>query len=216
MQPKLITKWSVDAVLKTIEQWEDNHNLSPQKLTWKLAMLMALTASNRVSELSNLDTRFITKLPDGISFNLTKHRKNRKSNLSPGMVFYSKFPTNKKLCPCACMEVYISRTKKVRNQEHDPLFRSYIKPYNPVRGCTISRWITNCIKEAGYDVKENQNIGHSARGNSASKAQLMGIPLPDILKAGEWKSSSTYAKHYYRPDFNSAYGRNVLSTALNN
>ena len=71
---KIVPAWSVDEVLKTLITWGDNKYLEPRKLTWKLAMLIALPASNRVSELKSLDTRYMKKVPDGITFHLVKHK----------------------------------------------------------------------------------------------------------------------------------------------
>ena len=212
----LTKKWSIDAVLQMIESWGDNWELTPQKITWKTAMLMALTASNRCSELSKLDCKYMTKLPDGIVFQHTTQKKNIPSNQVPGKSYFPIFHEKRNLCPCHCIETYIKRTDKIRNEnEENMLLRSYIKPYLKVSPSTVSRWITQIIKEAGFDVKQHQLMGHSARGKSASKAHLQGIPLQEILKAGDWKSNSTYARFYYRPDFNSAYGTNILRTALN-
>ena len=215
-QLKNVNNWSVDAVLLMLENWDENTVLTPQRLTWKLAMLLALTASNRVSELSYLDCNHMTFLPDGICFQHTSHKKNIANNKNPGKSYFPYYQNNKKLCPCLCIKTYIERTNKIRNDEENPLFRSYIKPYNKVTPSTISRWITSCIKEAGYDVKPHQQMGHSARGKSASKAHIQGIPIIDILKAGDWKAKSTFANFYYKPDFNSAYGSKILAHALNN
>ena len=214
-QAKMAQSWSVDGVLRMIEGWEDNWNLTPQKLTWKLAMLLALTASSRVSELTYLDCRLMTNLPEGICFQHISHKKNTPSNKTPAKSYFPRFYENRKLCPCLCIETYIARTAKIRDSEENPLLRSYIKPYNKVSPTTISRWITSCIKEAGYEVKPHQKMGHSARGKSSSKAFLQGIPLLEILKAGDWKAKSTNAKHYFKPDFNSAYATKILSNALN-
>ena len=214
-QYKQVKNWSVDAVLDTIDRWMENWNLTPQRLTWKLATLLALTASNRVSELVSLKTNNITKLPDGIAFKLDKHKKNRKSNTLPGMVFYPTNPDNKNLCPCTCLDVYLERTHMVRSEGDEVVFRSYIRPYRSVKTTSLSRWITKTIAEAGFDIKPQQYVAHSARGKSASKAHLQGIALQDIMKAAEWKAESTYSKHYYSPDFNSAYGRAILKSALN-
>ena len=81
---KLLQNWSVDKVLKTILRWGNNWELSEKQLTWKLAMLLALSASNRVSELKSLDTRYMKQLPDGVSFKLTTHKKTEKQKFYQG------------------------------------------------------------------------------------------------------------------------------------
>ena len=207
-----IKKWSIDRVLQTIENWGQNWNLEPKLLTWKLATLLAFTSSNRVSELRALDVNLMYKKPDGIVFHLKTHKKNRKSSVLPGSVFYPSYPENKLLCPCKCLEVYLEKTKKLRTEGKDPLFRAIVKPHHQVTTNTISNWISRTIAKAGYDIKENQKIAHSARGKSATKAERQGkVSLEDIMKTAEWKQESTYRKHYYKPDFSIEYGRSILT-----
>ena len=185
---KDVKKWSVDKVLKTIQDWGPNWNLEPKYITWKLAMLFALTGSNRVSELSYLDVNNMRKLPDGIEFQLSKPKKNRKAKILPGIAFYPCHNENPNLCPIKCLEAYLERTKKLRQEDTIVnLFRGIVKPHKNVKPCLISRWITNTIKEAGFEV--TRQVGHSAGGKSASKAKMNKIALIDIMKAAEWKKS---------------------------
>ena len=58
-QPKCCTIWDVEDVLNQLRTWPQNELLSPKQLTFKLVMLIALTAINRGSEIHKLDTRFM-------------------------------------------------------------------------------------------------------------------------------------------------------------
>ena len=81
--PKL---WDVDTVL-TSKEWGPMTKLDDKQLTWKTAMLLALASGGRCSELVHLDAQHMQRLPEGVSFQLTKHKKNQKSGVFPGTLF---------------------------------------------------------------------------------------------------------------------------------
>ena len=58
-KPKYSSFWSVDQVLSHSKLWGPNESLSLQKLTWKLAMLIALCSAGRSSDLSHLSVNKI-------------------------------------------------------------------------------------------------------------------------------------------------------------
>ena len=207
---KIVARWEVDKVLETIVSWGDNWSLDPQHITWKLVMLCALVSGSRCSELSSLDTRFMFHMPDGVKFQLTKHKKNRRSSVLPGEVFFPTNPESALLCPCACMKVYLEMTKLIRTAEEDPLFRGLMKPYLGVTSSTISRWLSKCISSAGFHVKPDARIGHSVRGHSTTKAKVLGLSTQQILKAAEWRSESVFRQYYFHPSHDASFGRTVL------
>ena len=204
-------RWEVDMVLETIHSWGMNESLSLKALTIKLVMLLALTSASRCGELSSLDVDHMTTLPDGVRFTLTKHRKNRRSSVMPGMLFFPAISDNPALCPCVCLKAYVDRTRPLRQKEHGVLFRSYIKPYEPVSSATISRWLTEVIKLSGTDLGLGSSLGHSVRGKSASKAKYLGLSTAQIMATAEWRSQSVFKHHYYHPQFNPNFGKLVLS-----
>ena len=120
-------KWSIDSVLTTICSWRDNTVLELNYLTWKLSMLMALASGSRCGDLASLDSKFMVWLPQGVRFLLQKHKKNRRSSFYPGKIDIPSNPDNMKLCPCACLRVYLARTKVLRESEYENAFKIFVK-----------------------------------------------------------------------------------------
>ena len=203
---KTLPNWEVDKVLETIITWGKNESLSLKKLTLKLAMLIALTSASRCSEITYLDIAHMTKLPEGIRFTLTRHKKNRSSAILPGMLFIPYITENKLLCPCLCLETYIQKTEKFRNGPQGAIFRKTIKPHTPVKPSTISKWITMVIVESGFTAYK----AHSTRGKATSEAKNKGLSTKQVMMAAGWRSNSVFRHHYYHPQFNANFGRTVL------
>ena len=162
-----------------------------------IAMLCALSAGSRCVELSNLDTRYLIRRPDGMYFKLMKHKKNRSNTVYPGEVVFASI-LDKTICPCYCIEAYLERTNDWSDTPEDPLFRGTIAPHKGVSSCTISRYITHCIQESGV-ITGSHNMGHTARGVAASMAAFKGLSTQEIMNAVEWKSEMTYRLFYKQP-----------------
>ena len=97
-QPKYCI-WDVEQVLQFIRTLPPNQELTTKMLTLKLIMLLALSASNRCSELKALDLRSISRSDDSISFEFgcrLKHTKRGK--LSPPVTYYP-ITCEPDLCP---------------------------------------------------------------------------------------------------------------------
>ena len=54
---------------------------------------------------------------------------------------------------------------------------------------------------------------HSVRGASTSAAANQGVTTEDILKAADWRNSSTIQRFYYKPVRDATFGRTVLSVS---
>ena len=170
---------------------------------------MALSSGSRCGDLASLDTRYRIKLGQGTRFLLQKHKKNRRSSIYPGKIDIPSNPENLKLCPCACLSVYLHRTKDMRRNKEDPVFRGLIQPHNGLTPATISKWITACIK-ACYPSTKQAVMGHSTRGHAATKADKQEVTTKQIMEAAEWRSNSTFRNYYKAPGINPSFGRNVL------
>ena len=175
-------------------------------------MLMALSGACRTSELAALDMGLSQRLPNGIVFRLTTHAKTSKNHQRPGEAFFPTMPDDPERCPVRTLEIYVTQTSgwRCENVGGDRVFRSLIKPHKPITSTTLSHWLTNCLSEAGYNVRETGGLnGHSTRALATTKAHDSGrLTMDDILRAANWRTSYTFHKHYYKPDF----GRTVLSS----
>ena len=67
-QPRYETTWDVTKVLNYIESLGSSESLSLRDLSWKLAMLLALTRPSRSADLVKLDLRFRRYSPEGVTF----------------------------------------------------------------------------------------------------------------------------------------------------
>jgi hypothetical protein len=199
-------------VLSYLRTLPNNEDLSLRSLTHKLAVLLAITAPKRSSELKLLDLRFMRILPEGAEFQLPGLTKTSSAVVS---VFFAKFPECEKVCVLRCLQCYIARTSAFRPVRDastpNQLLLSYNRPHRPVKSCSISRWIKSLLSSAGIDTTIFK--GHSTRSASTSKARLGGVSLEEILKMADWSGSSTFIRFYYRPTFKTTYARAVLSLA---
>ena len=120
-------------------------------LTKKCAMLLALSGSKRQSDLRALDIRFKKHIPEVVTFQLATSTKTRSSKNSIEF-FFPPFTHNKKLCPVACLDSYIERSKAWRGvgNRPQPLFLSFQAPQKPVSSATIGRWFVKGYNEGGW------------------------------------------------------------------
>ena len=207
--PRYQQSWDVNVALDYMRSLPGNQLLPLKVLTQKLALLLALTAPKRSSELKLLDLRFMRILPEGVVFELPGMTKTS-SEIIP--VFFAKFDDCESVCVLRCLQSYISRTNTFRPLV-DPatdqqLLISYHRPQKPVQSCTIARWIKSFLGSAGIDTSIFK--GHSTRSASTSKARAEGISLEDVLKMADWTGPSSFLRFYYRPSFTDDFARAVL------
>ena len=127
-----------------------NEAIPLSTLSQKLALLLALTAPKRSSELKMLDLRFMRFLPEGVVFQqtgLTKTSSDVKS------VFFAKFDDCEKLCVVHCLQSYIERTKAFRQP-----FGHCMSALGQLSQTTqtgqifsIARWIKTILTRAGIN-----------------------------------------------------------------
>ena len=205
--------WDVDTVLDYLRSLPSNKDLSLKILTHKLAALLALTSPERSSDLKLLDLRFMRILPEGVEFKLPGLTK---TSSEVSSVFFAKYVDCDDLCVLRCLQCYILRTSSTFRPLPDPetpsqLLISYHRPHGPVKSCSIARWIKSVLDSAGID--KGIFKAHSTRSASTTKARSKGVPLDKVVKMADWSGTSTFKRFYYRPTFNDAYARAVLSSS---
>ena len=131
--PRYTHTWDVSKVTSYISSLDDNASLSLKVLSLKLVMLLAVTRPSRSSDLSSLDLSCLKSLPDGIQFYPSELAKQSRPSKSVASFVFPAFPSDKKLCPNATLQSYMSRTESYRGtgpNRKSKLLLSYIKPYN--------------------------------------------------------------------------------------
>ena len=153
--PRYQQSWNVDTVLTYLQTLPNNEDLSLRFLIQKLAILLAITAPKRSSELKLLDLPFMRILPEGAEFQLPEGAGLTKTSSEVISVFFAKYSECEKLYVLRCLQCYIMRTDSFR-PARDPnianqLLLSYHRPHHPVQPCSIARWIKSILGSAGID-----------------------------------------------------------------
>ena len=192
--------WNVETVLQKLRELPNNTELDRKTLTHKTAALLGLCAPNRGNELHALDEKFMSKM-EGLEtyykcafHGRVKHSRVGKQN--PTVSFYQ-FSSDPKLCPVACIDEYIRRTKLDRSENKTTqLWLATKKPFNPVTKSTVTKWVLKILKLSGIDT--NKFKGHSVRSASTSNVANKGLELADILSMGNWSGESVWQKYYHK------------------
>ena len=163
---KYCTIWDVQVVLDYLRQWSDYTVLSPKQLTLKVAMLLALIAINRGSELKLLDLSYMAVCKSKYVFSFGKTVKHSREGKTPPAIEFNAMIENINLCPVAALNSYITLTAPWRNGETQ-LFLSFVKPHKAVSKSTITRWMKEVLKLSGINTDIFQT--HSVRAASSSK-----------------------------------------------
>ena len=215
LKPKYCEIWDVEDVLNQIRTWPTNSILSIKLLTLKTAMLLALIAIPRGSELHLFDTSLMTKSKEKYIFYLRGTVKHSTDGKTPPEVDFHSFIEEPCLCPVLALEEYTKRMKEWKSASDSKLFRSILKPHREVTKSTITRWIKEVLKMSGIDITVFQT--HSIRAAASSKAHTMGLSTDDVLKKGNWSQESTWQKFYHKNIISASknFQVKVLSKALN-
>ena len=205
------SSWDVSLVLDYFRAQSENIDLPLKTLSHKLAMLLALTAPKRSSELQLLDTRFMRLHPEGVEFRLPGLTKTS-SEIS--LVFFTKFERDHNLCVLHCLQAYMEKTRVshpiLAPAQPNQLLISYRRPHAPVKSCTIARWIKSVLGKAGIDT--NIFKAHSTRSASTLRALSGGVSLEEVLKMVDWSGPSIFNRFYYRLHFDNAFAWSVLES----
>ena len=215
-QPRYEAAWDVTRVLDYIKSLGPSDSLTLQDLTWKLAMLLALTRPSRSADLVKLDLRFRKFSPEGVAFKEAGLAKQSRAGKPRAEFFFPAF-TDPVLCPRATLRAYERKTEAFRTEgdpEQSKLFLAVVKPHKPVSSSTIARWLKTLLGKAGIDTGIFK--AHSVRGAAASAAANAGVTTADILQAADWSSESVFTKFYYKPVRSGTFGVAVLSNGGEN
>ena len=193
--PRYSFVWDVEIALKFIKTLPIDDSISDKLLTYKLVTLLSLLAASRVSEITNLDIDFLLKQPDVYVFTFSQVSKTWKPGQKAPTMEFKVYDRDVSLCVCRTIDLYLKRTES-RRGDYKQLLISIVRPYHPVKSCTVSRWLVDMLGLSGIDTKTFK--AHSTRAASTSKASSSGISLTEIVKRGKWKSDSTFRKFYHK------------------
>ena len=196
-QPRYVSTWDPSQVLKFLESWVPAHNISLEKLTLKVIMLILLLSGQRPQIITKLSLDRMKQGQDYFEFilELTDLKQGR-VNYRPGTIRLQQYPSNKRLCIFNYMLEYVQRTALIRHGQNT-LILTHKKPHRPATQNSIARWIKQLLTEAGIDTKTFS--AGSTRSAATSKAHEQGAPIQQVMDMGGWTQMSTFTKFYNRP-----------------
>lgn len=190
------TIWDPDQVLTHLKSLPPNAELSLLNLSKKLVSLLLLTSGLRGHTISGILVSKLHLFADRFECQICPmFYKQKVAKRLPVAEVFKSFPGDKAICVRECLIEYLSRTEKLRSTDH--LLTTTRKPYGKAARMTMSRWVSETLRDAGVDTAHFST--HSTRAASTSKAKQAGLPLETILKKAGWSGESTFRSYYDRP-----------------
>lgn len=214
--PKYSSTWDPQLVLGYISDWVPNSQLSLEKLTKKLVILLALCTAHRVQTFSLIKTDNIKIKTNGVEIVISDMIKTSGIGRDQPVLFLPFFRENVSICPATTIVDYLSITRDLRPPSTDHLLISMKRPHRSATAQSISRWIKQTLCACGIDVAVFG--AHSVRHAATSAARATGLSIDVIRKTAGWTASSqTFAKFYHRPLIQeSNFARSVCLPSNNN
>lgn len=197
-QAKYSSTWNVEKMFNYIENvMKNSEELGLSLLSYKTAILLALTTAQRSQYLSKIKVEDIEIFEDKIIIQINEMLKTSRPGVKNPVVILHKFDQRPKLCVFSTLKVYLKQTESIREKE-PYLFISYKKPHKVVGTQTLARWIKAIMKKAGINTE--MFTAHSTRHASTSAAFARGLSINLIKENVGWsKKSEVFARHYNRP-----------------
>ncbi|CAH2226594.1 jg17276 [Pararge aegeria aegeria] len=194
---KYSSTWNPQKVLNVISGWFPNAELSLEKITKKLVILLALCTGHRIQTLSLIKLHNILISESGIKILITDIIKTSAPSRDQPILYLPYFRENTSICPATVLSDYISKTRNIRPEGIDKLLLTHKQPHKAATTQSISRWIKQVLSESGVDISVFG--AHSTRHASTSAASAAGINIETIRKTAGWTSSShSFARFYNR------------------
>lgn len=223
--------WHLNIVLAQLlrHPFEPIHKVDIKFVSWKLAILLALTSARRVSDIHafTIDKPFLQFTPSAVILRTNPTfipKVPSDFHLNQPIILKTFFPDPQTPGEQAlhtldikrCIKFYLQRTSATRKSR--PLFVAYgrFRQGLPVSKATLARWISAtiafCHQRAGRPLPSTPRA-HSTRAMSSSTALFAGVPLYQICRAATWSSLHTFTRHYYleaASEIDSSVGQAVL------
>ena len=188
----VLQTWNVADVLQLFVNMGPPQRLSLRDLSKKTLGLIALLSVKRFSDLTLLDVR-----PQFCCVSRRKvilqpkfgAKQERQGHATPLITLLAVH--NKALCPVSHIREYIDRTANIR--QDSSFFCITVPPHLAASKNTLRTWMVQLLAEAGIEAPAG-----STRAAAATIAHAARVPLPAILRCGDWSSAVNLYKHYTR------------------
>ncbi|KYN03289.1 hypothetical protein ALC62_05870 [Cyphomyrmex costatus] len=209
--PRYDYVWDPAPVIKKLASDFPHRDLSLERLTRKLVMLLALGTGQRCQTLAAIRISQITLEENRALIRIPERLKTSAPGKPQPLLSIPRFENHEELCVVTLLVSYIERTEEIRPPACDSLLIALNRPHGAVGAQTISRWLRTTLSECGV---ADSFSAHSTRHAATSRAANKGVPLDLIKKAAGWSGASrVFAKFYNRPLCDSeAFASSVLLT----
>lgn len=207
--PKYNSTWDPGLVLTYFKELGKNDSLSLEKLSKKLATLLALVTGHRMQTLALIDIRNIKERQQHLEIKIPDTIKTSGVNKFQPVLSIPFFTEDNVICPATLIKYYLEKTKEIRKLENK-LIISFRKPYGAVSTQTLSRWIKQVIGDSGVDV--DHFSAYSTRHASTSAASRAGVTIDCILKTAGWTTKSKTFATFYKRDI--VYDKNEFALSI--
>lgn len=193
-KPKYNATWDVSTVLHKLKTFSPLSDLSLQRLSEKLAMLLLLITGHRLQTITSICVDKLQETTEGFWAKIDKILKTTRPGSASTLLSFPKYPEAPELCAFSALKEYLLRTAELRGETKE-LFLTSTKPHKASTKDTVSRWIKNALKQSGIDTEIYS--AHSTRHASTSMAMKKGLDIDIIRKTTGWSSSSQVFQRFY-------------------
>ena len=190
--PRYSHIWDANIVLNYLKNFPFE-DIPLSYLTYKVAMLVALSTAQRAQTLHKLYVDNFVFHENLIIIHVDSLLKQSTPRNQKFSVYLHRYPSDRNICVMTAVEEYIRRTKVIRKDEKQ-LFISFCKPYHAVSKSTISRWLKLVLQEAGIDIELFKP--HSTRAAACSRMKRDEVHIDSILSTAGWSNCRTFEKFY--------------------
>nr|CAH7758415.1 unnamed protein product [Callosobruchus chinensis] len=186
--------------------------LSLEKLSHKLVMLMALTSAHRLQTFSLIKIQNISVKSKQVEIRIPDKIKTSGKSKSQPISHFPFFIEKPQLCVASTICHYLEVTKTLRSPSENRLILTIKKSHRAASSQSLSRWLKNILTTCGIDT--NIFKGHSPGHAATSAAARAGLNIEIIRETAGWtKNSEVFNKFYHKPlaKDDSTFAKAVLS-----
>ncbi|XP_049875441.1 uncharacterized protein LOC126373345 [Pectinophora gossypiella] len=196
--PRYNCTWNPNIVLNYLSDLYPNENLTLEKLSKKLVMLLALSTGQRCQTLSLIRIPNIMINQNEVKITITDLIKTSGIGKSQPVLDLPFFRQRPAVCPAETLITYLNVTSSNRGHVDNKLILTFKKPFHAASPQTIGRWIKQTLTASGIDTAIF--CAHSTRHASSSAAHQAGISVDVIRRTAGWSDQSAiFANFYNRP-----------------
>ena len=153
--PKHTVIYDTNVILEYIKRLPHNNQLMLEALTKKLCMLLCILSGQRSQTIPVLNLNHMHRDQSSYSFYIPRALKTTSPSFHQTPLQFEAFPEDELLCIVKCLNEYIERTRRIREnacEDDKQLIISYVYPNKPVKSATVARYIKLFLMDAGIDI----------------------------------------------------------------